>query len=137
MSNQQIARQAGGTELGRAEPTDVWLANDGIVEVVLPVRSQLRAPEALAAATLVRAAADGRKRPLLITVTGVLDINDGARAVSAAPDTVSALALLGESPVDRVIAHFLLRVTPKTIPARFFTSEAAAREWLVGYLRES
>ncbi|WP_120521732.1 STAS/SEC14 domain-containing protein [Arthrobacter celericrescens] len=137
MSNQQIARQAGGTDLGRTEPIELGLADDGIVEVVLPVRSQLRAPEARAAATMVRAKADGRKRPLLLTVTGVLDINDGARAVSAAPETVSALALLGESPVDRVIAHFLLRVTPKSIPARFFTSEAAAREWLAGYLRES
>ncbi|WP_115789187.1 STAS/SEC14 domain-containing protein [Arthrobacter silvisoli] len=137
MSNQQIARQAGGTEPGRAEPFDIAPANDGIVELVLPVRSQLHTPEARAASTLVRAKVDGRKRPLLITVTGVLDINDGARAVSAAPETISALALLGESPVDRVMAHFLLRMTPKTIPARFFTSEAAAREWLAGYLRES
>jgi len=137
MSNQQIARHAGGKDLGRAEPIEVGLANDGIVEVVLPVRSNVRAPEALLAASMVSTKADGRKRPLLITVTGVLDINDGARAVSAAAETVSALALLGESPVDRVIGHFLLRVTPKTIPARFFTSEAAAREWLAGYLRES
>lgn len=137
MSNQQIVRHAGSTDLARSEPIDVALANDGIVEVVLPFRSQLRPPEARAAATLTRATADGRKRPLLITVTGVLDINDGARAVSAAAETVSALALLGESPVDRVMAHFLLRLTPKSIPARFFTSEAAAREWLAGYLRES
>ncbi len=137
MSNQQIARQQGDTGLGSAGPIDVRLADNGIVEVVLPVRSQLRSPETQAAVTLVRAMADGRKRPVLITVTGVLDINDGARAVNAAAETVSAFALLGESPVDRVIAHFLLRVAPKSIPARFFISDAAAREWLAGYLRES
>ncbi|WP_426302314.1 hypothetical protein [Arthrobacter sp. R-11] len=134
MSNQQIAPHQGATDLGSAGTIEVELADDGIVEVVLPVCSEVRAPEAQAAAAVVRAMSDGRKRPVLMTLTGVLDINDGARAVYAAAETVSAFALVGETPVDRVLAHFLLRATPESIPARFFASEAAAREWLAGYL---
>ena len=137
MSNQQTTRQQGGTDLASAEKIEVGLDDGGIVEVVLPVCSEIGAPEAQAAAAVVRSMSGGRKRPVLMTVTGVLDITDGARAVYAAAETVSAFALVGESPVDRVLAHFLLRATPQSVPARYFTSEAAAREWLAGYLRES
>lgn len=108
----------------------VDLAADGIVEVTLPPNTVVRAPEAQAAAAAVRLFADGRRLPLMLRVTGVLSVTDAARLTVSNSVAVSACALLGESPVDRVIAHFLLRAKPGSLPGRFFTSEAEARDWL-------
>ncbi|MFH5880138.1 STAS/SEC14 domain-containing protein [Arthrobacter sp. NA-172] len=115
----------------------VSLAEDGIVDVILPPNAVVRSPEARAAAAAVRAIADGHKLPVLMTVTGVLSVTDDARLAYTNSVVVSACALLGESPVDRVIAHFLLRAKPGAVPGRFFTSEAEARDWLREHHRES
>ncbi|MDQ0029532.1 DUF7793 family protein [Arthrobacter bambusae] len=123
-------------ELSSGEAADpaaritVDLAADGIVEVTLPPNSAVRAPEAQAAAAAVRAIADGRRHPVLLRVTGVLSVTEDARLSYSNSVIVSACALLGESPVDRVIAHFLLRARPGSLPGQFFTSEAEARDWL-------
>ena len=115
----------------------VDLSEDGIVEVTLPPNTAVRSPEAQAAAAVVRMVADGRRLPVLLKVTGVLSITDKARVTYTNAAEISACALLGESPVDRVIAHFLLRAKPDSIPGRFFTSEAEARDWLREHHRES
>jgi hypothetical protein len=124
-------------ELATADQITVDLAADGIVEVSLPPNSVIRSPEALAAAAAVRAFADGRMLPLLLRVTGVLSVTDDARSTYTNSTAISACALLGESPVDRVIAHFLLRAKPDSLPGQFFTSEAEARDWLREHNRES
>jgi hypothetical protein len=120
-----------------ADQITVDLAEDGIVEVTLPPNTVVRSPEARAAAAAVRALADGRRLPLLLTVTGVLSVTNDARLAYSNSMAVSVCALLGESPVDRVIAHYLLRVKPDSLPAQFFTSEAEARDWLREHHRES
>lgn len=120
-----------------ADQITVDLAADGIVEVTLPPNSVVRSPEARAAAAAVRMFADGRRLPLLLRVTGVLSVTDDARLTYTNSVAVSACALLGESPVDRVIAHFLLRAKPGSLPGQFFTSEAEARDWLREHHRES
>lgn len=120
-----------------ADQITVDLAADGIVEVTLPPNSVVRSTEARAAAAAVRMFADGRRLPLLLRVTGVLSVTDDARLTYTNSVAVSACALLGESPVDRVIAHFLLRAKPGSLPGQFFTSEAEARDWLREHHRES
>lgn len=119
-----------------ADQITVDLAEDGIVEVTLPPNTVIRSPEARAAAASVRMFADGRRLPLLLRVTGVLSVTDDARLTYSNSVAVSACALLGESPVDRVIAHFLLRAKPGSLPGQFFTSEAEARDWLREHHRE-
>lgn len=120
-----------------AEQITVDLSEDGIVEVTLPPNTVVRSPETRAAAAAIRAFADGRRLPVLLTVTGVLSVTNDARLAYTNTSFVSACALLGESPVDRVIAHYLLRAKSEAVPARFFTSEAEARHWLRERHRES
>lgn len=61
----------------------------------------------------------------------VSSVSRGARAVFARPCRASKIALLGVSPVDKVIANFVLAMNKTTRPKRFFTSRAEALEWLV------
>ena len=113
----------------------VRLRDGGIIEIQLPVSAQIEGPEARAAGAAVRALANGRRMPVLLVITGVVGISPEARHVYSNSIAASAFALVGESPVDRVIAHYLLRSKTETIPAQFFLSETEAVDWLGHHAR--
>jgi hypothetical protein len=75
---------------------------------------------------------DGIKRPLLVDMRGTASLTREGRQAFAEEYSASKVALLGESPVDRVIANFTLSVITMSIPTRYFTSEPAALAWLIG-----
>lgn len=115
----------------------VRLRDGGIIEIVLPADAEIEGPDARMAGTEVRALANGRRMPVLLTITGVMRISPEARHVYSSSIAASAFALVGETPVDRVIAHYLLRSKTETIPAQFFMSEAEAIDWLGQHAREN
>ncbi|WP_205843760.1 hypothetical protein [Nakamurella deserti] len=84
-----------------------------------------------AAAFVNRISAD-RRRPMIVDMTRTAAVTRQARTVFLEPGAASRIALLGTSPVDRVIANFVLGVSNLPCPTRFFTSETAARSWLRG-----
>lgn len=111
----------------------VRLLERGIIEVVLPANQEIQGPEARVAGETVRALAQGRRMPVLLVLAGVVGVSVEARQVYATSIAASAFALVGDSPVDRVIAHYLLRSRSETIPADYFSSVADAVEWLGPY----
>jgi hypothetical protein len=72
------------------------------------------------------------ERPLLVEMTGAESPTIEAREHFGRRCSASRIALLGESPVDRVRASFSpgARADGFPVPTRFFTSEAAAVAWL-------
>lgn len=130
------AEHLAATEAGSGDPIGVRMIDPGIIEVMLPPNQVIEGPQARVARTAVRSLANGRRLPVLLILTGVVGISAEARHVYATSIAASAFALMGESPVDRVIAHYLLRSKTETIPAEFFTSESEAIEWLRQYARE-
>lgn len=121
---------------GVGDPIGVRMADRGIIEVTLPPNQVIEEPQARVAGAAVRSLAHGRRLPVLLVITGVVGVSVEARHVYVGSIAPSAFALVGESPVDRVIAHYLLRWKTETIPAQFFTSESDAVAWLRQYARE-
>ncbi|MFF2246433.1 hypothetical protein ACFVTM_19935 [Arthrobacter sp. NPDC058130] len=119
-----------------ARAIGVRMIDGGIIEVLLPPNEEIEGPEARVAGEAVRSLAAGRRMPVLLVITGVVGVSIEARQVYSGSIAATAFALVGESPVDRVIAHYLLRSRSETIPAQFFTSESAAVDWLRQYARE-
>ncbi len=128
--------QLAGAEGGMAQPISVRMMEPGIIGVVLPPNQEIAGPEARVAGATVRSLANGRRMPVLLVITGVVGVSAEARHVYVRSIAASAFALVGESPVDRVIAHYLLRSRTEAVPAEFFVSESAAIEWLRQYARE-
>lgn len=71
-------------------------------------------------------------RPLLVDMRRTASLARDGRQAFTGECSASRVALLGESPVDRVIADFTLNVGVLAIPTRYFTSESAALAWLIG-----
>nr|WP_306860619.1 STAS/SEC14 domain-containing protein [Arthrobacter bambusae] len=70
------------------------------------------------------------QHPMLVDMASVASVSREARAVWSIPCGASRIALLGKSPVDRVLANFFLGVHVPPCPTRFFTSRAEAMDWL-------
>ena len=68
--------------------------------------------------------------PMLVDMTLTDSVARAARKVFALPCAADTIALLGKSPVDRVIANFVLGVSDLPTPTKFFNSEPAALAWL-------
>ncbi len=89
---------------------------------------EVDAQEAMAAVNVV---ADGGEYPMLVDMATTESVSRQARAVFSIPCAASRIALLGSSPVDRVLANFFLSLHVPPCPTRFFTSRDDAMAWLL------
>ena len=72
------------------------------------------------------------RRPMLVDMASTMSVAREVRAVFGEPSAASRIAVLGRSPVDRVIANFTLGVSRVPCRTRFFTD----RERALAFLRE-
>ena len=89
---------------------------------------EVDAQEAMAAVNVV---ADGSEYPMLVDMATTESVSRQARAVFSIPCAASRIALLGSSPVDRVLANFFLSLHVPPCPTRFFTDRGDAMAWLL------
>ncbi|MHA7178959.1 DUF7793 family protein [Arthrobacter sp. MDB2-24] len=90
--------------------------------------------DALSVLAVSRQLSGGRPYAILVEMTEIVDLHPGARAAFNAEALVVAAALLGNGPMDEVLAAGARRAVH---PTRFFTSEASAYEWLRASLEDS
>jgi hypothetical protein len=90
----------------------------------------IQVEDAQAAMAKVNEACQQEQHAMLVDMAEVASVSREARAVWSIPCSASRIALLGRSPVDRVLANFFLGVHIPPCPTRFFTSRSAALEWL-------
>lgn len=89
--------------------------------------SSVEADDATSAVLAVQRMSGGRPRRLLVEITDVV-MSAGARCVLLEARFVAAVALVGSTVVDRVVAAALQR--ERNCPQRFFTSALDAVTWL-------
>lgn len=107
------------------------------IRLVLPQGEHITAEVADAFAEQARTEAAGIPRPVLLVITGVASLSREARAVLSRSRSASALAVVGASAVDRVLANFLLGGEPPPCPTRYFGDEESAAIWLTGRTYDS
>jgi hypothetical protein len=76
---------------------------------------------------------DGRCWPVLVRMKGMRGMDRDARLVftQGPSESTSRVAMLAQSPVQRVIANFFLGLSRNLrVPTRMFTDETQARAWL-------
>ncbi len=91
----------------------------------------VRESDALALMERGRVLSAGRILPLLVEMTGMAWIDQGALKVFATPWPLSRAAVVGTSPVDEAMAGFYTGRHKPAHPTRFFTSTGEALSWLL------
>lgn len=104
--------------------------NSGVLRLVWARGVVIDAANAQLAMDRVNDLCAGTPTPLLIDMATTQSVSRAARAVFAKRCDASAIALLGTSAVDKVLANFFLGVNAAPVPTRFFTSSDDAVRWL-------
>ena len=106
--------------------------DEGFVQLRWPAGAKITGPSAKDAFDEVNRICAGTRRPMLVDMATTKSVAREARSVFGEPCAASRIALLGRSPVDRVIANFTLGVSQVPCPTRFFTD----RDKALAFLRE-
>ena len=102
-----------------------------VIHLVWKPSVRIEAVDAHAAMAAVNEAGNGSEYPMLVDMATTESVSRQARAVFSIPCAASRIALLGSSPVDRVLANFFLSMHTPPCPTRFFNSRIDAMKWLL------
>lgn len=108
----------------------VELREDGLLHLRWQPGAHIQLEDAHAAMAKVNEVCRQEPHPMLVDMAAVGSVSRQARGVWSIPCSASRIALLGKSPVDRVLANFFLGVHVPPCPTRFFTSRSEALDWL-------
>jgi len=109
----------------------VSLRPDGNIHLKWNPSVRIEAQDARAAMAAVNQVAGGAEYPMLVDMATTAEVTREARSIFSIPCAANRIALLGTSPVDRVIANFFLSVHIPPCPTRFFTSRSESMAWLL------
>ena len=125
----------------QTETATVTLGEDGIITVRVnhgAYQSLVNAKQNLDAALGAR---DGRRRPLLVDISGAQPLDADVRhyySGQALVDGFTALGLVVEaSPFGLMMGNIYFRVARPGIPTKLFTRSGEAAEWLRGHVAQS
>ncbi|MET4622452.1 hypothetical protein ABIE18_003922 [Arthrobacter sp. 2762] len=109
----------------------VELDAQGILYLVWQPGTVLEADDVHAAMAKVNEVADGAEYPMLIDIANTQAVTLQAKSVFSVKCAASRIALLGSSPLNRVIANFAMARRKLPCPTRYFTSRDEAMSWLL------
>lgn len=110
---------------------DLTLNGQGVIQLRWPRGASISETDAETAMRTVNELCGDRFLPMLVDMATTAQVSRGARAVFGRPCQASRIALLGTSPVDKVLANFILGINKLPCPTRFFTSRNDAMAWLL------
>ncbi|WP_319801848.1 MULTISPECIES: STAS/SEC14 domain-containing protein [unclassified Arthrobacter] len=117
-------------ETADGEKSSVVLRADGLLHLRWAPGVAIQVDDAREAMAKVNELCQQEQHPMLVDMAAVASVSREARGVWSIPCGASRIALLGTSPVDRVLANFFLGVHVPPCPTRFFTSRSEAMDWL-------
>ncbi|WP_163166760.1 STAS/SEC14 domain-containing protein [Arthrobacter sp. Alg241-R88] len=109
----------------------VELRPDGVIHLIWEPQVRIEQHDAQAAMAAVNAIAGDKTYPMLVDMATTENVTRAARSVFSIPCAANRIALLGSSPVDRILANFFLGVHIPPCPTRFFTSRTESMAWLL------
>lgn len=110
-----------------------WMGVDGIGRTIVKGHMDIGIKEALENTAAVSSLFKEKKFPLLIDSRDIKYINKEARdhfSMRNRESVVNAMAILIQSPLSRIIGNFFMGLNKPRVPARLFTSEDEALQWL-------
>lgn len=115
----------------------VWLDDGGIVHHLVSAHAEVDLEEAREWVRLTGVAGEGKRRPVLVDLSGLKAMNREARRYMGGAESTSvmtAAALIVASPLARAIGTFFTGLNKTGVPTKLFADEATAMAWLRGFL---
>jgi hypothetical protein len=102
----------------------------GMIGITLRPGARIAGVDGCAARQALLDLTGGQPTTVLLQLTGVRSISRQAMGFHSAATTVTAFAVIGDSPLDLVIAHGRRGLPRPACPSRYFTGQDEATSWL-------
>jgi len=102
----------------------------GVIRIILPPNARITEDDCVRTRAELLSLSGGKPGAVILQITGVGSVSRTAISLYSDGPAVTAFAILGCTPVDRVIALTLLRLAPPQYPTNYFTDEGDALIWL-------
>jgi hypothetical protein len=113
----------------------MWLRPDGIAQLVWVPRTAIVLEDATATFEAMAQVTGGRRSPLLVDMRHTGPQDRATRAEWARrSDLQSAVALVVDSPLSRMMGNLFISANRPTTPTRLFNDEASALAWLQAFV---
>jgi hypothetical protein len=114
----------------RPESAAVERIEDGLVRITLEPGARITSAHSVVIRKRLISVFSGEPSAVLVRLAGIAMIDREVMVQYAKAVTVTALALVGQTPVDRLVAHRLVGLTSPQCPTRYFTDTQEALGWL-------
>lgn len=114
----------------RPEGAAVERIEDGLVRITLQPGARITSAHSVVIRRQLISVFSGEPSAVLLRLDDIAMIDRDAMVQYAQAVTVTALALVGQTPVDRLVAHRLVGLTSPRCPTRYFTDTQDALDWL-------
>ncbi len=114
-----------------------WMGNDGIARTVVKPQAEIELDDAIENSKAVNSLYQGVKFPLLVDSRAVKSMSMEARkylSVNNRSTNISSFAVVVSSPLSRIVVNFFFKLQRTGVPARVFTNEQLAMDWLRQFL---
>jgi hypothetical protein len=118
----------------RTRVAKVWLRDDGIVQLVIDPGAKYTLADIGEGNEGIVKLSKGQRRPLLVDAKNIKSVDFATRKEAATFAEITSVAILIDSALSRMIGNVFLATNKTSYPARLFTSEAEAIQWLKGFL---
>lgn len=115
----------------------LWLGDDGIVRIIHSPGTEVSLTDARETMDAYLQLRGGVSRPLLVDTQGMKSIDRGARSLYASEEAArvaTAVGLIVDTPVSKVLGNFYIGLSKPHIPSRLFSGQDAALDWLKRFL---
>ena len=116
----------------------VWVGEDGIARVIHVPGAEPTLEDAKETMAAYLKVSKGKRLPLFVDTKKMKSMSREVRLYYSSDEAArvaSAVAIIIETPVSRVLGNFFLGLNNPRLPSRLFTSEQEALEWLKGFLK--
>jgi hypothetical protein len=114
----------------------VWIDGDGILYSISKKVPPQTVEESRKTLEDFKKITNGKKFCMLLDVTNSSPTDKETREFAAEelPKIVTALAMISDSPLGRMVANLFFALKPPPYPAKMFANEEDAKAWLLQYL---
>jgi len=130
---ESIGKQAMASEKIRLRTAELQLGDDNIIYINILPNAELVLQDSNDIYDAVMKLAQGNLYPLMIDASSIVSMDRDARKRFSKETTVTAVALLVETPLSKIIGNFFIGLNKTSIPFKLFTSKPDALEWLEAY----
>ncbi|MBN1850850.1 MAG: hypothetical protein JW932_19945 [Deltaproteobacteria bacterium] len=114
----------------RVRIAEIQLCEDNLIHIDILPKAEMVLEDSHEIYDTVMKISDGKLYPLLIDCRSIVSMERDARKRFSNEDVVSAVALLVETPLSKIIGNFFVGLNKTTVPLKLFSSKTNALEWL-------